>query len=197
MPEHGDTQPSVVEYARFHGLAVEHLKQDIHRYFHSHTLKPVEDGILPKLKLPHAGTIPSEPKFKLDSKSAYLLASSLKPLPAPEWSNMLSDYRQIKTLKLELPVLTTDHEADMNRIRSRKPRKLEPLNLMPIEIDEDLAWPLEMKNLTAIWDKKLADEKLQTTREVLKTLQDTLRPVHTSQMHEAIIAEDLAYSKVW
>lgn len=203
MSDSGDMQPSLIQYARFHGLASDHLHEDIYGCFPLYSFPCDEDATLPQFEMPCLEKLPPEPKFRLDSKAKMLLASGLKPPPAPHWSATLSDHRQVKSLKLEQPVLKSDHEEEMKKIRCRKPHKIKPMDLLPIGLgededeDESLAWPLHPRDIAASWDKKAAKEKLQTTRGVLKVLQDTLRPVYTPQMHEAIVAEDLALAKVW
>lgn len=198
MSDDYDTQPSLIDYARFHGLADNHLNQDTYTCLPSDLLPSSEDTSLPELEMPFVGKLPPGPKFRLDSKAASLLASSIKPPPALPWSDTLSDHRQVRKLKIERPVLKTHHENDMRKIRCRKLPKA-AVDLAPIELDETegLGCPPRLTGLATEWDKKVAEEKLQTTREVLKALQDTLRPVYTSEMHEAIIAEGLALTKVW
>jgi len=104
----------------------------------------------------------------------------------------------VKKLKIEQPALKTDHDDDMRKIRSRKPPRAS-VTLVPYELDEDedQARSPQLTGLATEWDNKIAGEKLQTTREVLKVLQNTLRPVYTTEMHEAILAEGLTFSKVW
>jgi hypothetical protein len=195
-----NTEPSLIEYARFHGLADNHLDQDVYGCFPSESLLCAEDERLPDLALPWDGKLPAEPKFQLNSKAASLLASSLRPQPPPDWSHTLSDHHRVRDMKMEQPALRTDHENDMKKMRRPRLSKIRALDLVPIEVsegeNEDFAWSSNPTKVTTQWDKKLREEKLQTTREVLKALQDTLRPVYTSEMHETIIREDLAYKRV-
>jgi hypothetical protein len=197
MSDGCDIQPSLLEYARFHALADNHLNQDIIRCLPSDIFPCRQDARLPELELP-IGNLPSETKFRLDSKAASLLASCIKPPAALPWSDTLSDHRRVKKLKFEQPGLKTDHDDDMRKIRSRKsPRAA--VTLVPYELDEaeDQACSPQLTGLATEWDNKIAGEKLQTTREVLKVLQNTLRPVYTTEMHEAILAEGLTFSQVW
>jgi hypothetical protein len=200
MSDATDIGPSLIEYARFHGLADNHLNQDILRCLPSDLLPCSDDAGLPEFEVPCVGRLPSEPKFQLDSKAASLLALSIKAPPAPSWSNNLSDHHHVKKLKLEQPALKTDHGNDMRKIHFRKPPKVEALCLVPFDIGEKgseyLAWPPWLADLAVQWDRRVAEEKLQTTGEVLKALQDTLRPIYTPDMHEAIVTEELAFTKV-
>ncbi|KAF7512222.1 hypothetical protein GJ744_002384 [Endocarpon pusillum] len=192
-----DAEPSLIEYARFHALADNHLHQNIGRHLPSNLLPPIADANLPEFKLP-CFKLPTETKFRLDSKAASLLASCMTTQQALPSSDTLSDHHRVKNLKLEQPVLRTEHDNDMNKIRFWKLPKA-TLNLRCIDSaeheDEDLANPLTLTGLAAEWDKKIAEEKLQTTREVLKALQDTLRPVYTPEMHDAIMAEGMTSTK--
>lgn len=199
-----DTEPSLLEYARFHGLADSHLNQDIYAYIPSELLPWPSDVRLPEFDFSNVERLLREPKFQLDSRAVSLLASCLKSPSPPLCLNILSDHRRVKKLKLELPALKTDHGNDMRKLRCRKPPIIAVLNLVPSETEEEeeerekegLVWFRQMQQFASSWDKKLAEEKLQTTREVLKALQDTLRPVYTSEMLEAVIADDLAFTKV-
>jgi hypothetical protein len=197
MSDESDVQPSLLEYARFHSLAENHLNQDILSCLTSDLLPIRKDARLPELELP-IGSFPLESKFRLDSKAVTLLASCIKPPAVLPWSDTLSDHRRVKKLKLEQPALKTDHEYDMRKIRSRKPLRA-AVTLVPYELkeDESRACSPQLTRLATEWDNKLVGEKLQTTREVLKGLQNTLRPVYTTEMHEAILAEGLTFSKVW
>jgi len=197
MSDESDVQPSLLEYARFHTLAENHLNQDLFKCLPSDLLPFREDARLPKLEMP-IGNLPPETKFRLDSKAVSLLATCIKLPPALPWSDTLSDHRRVKKLKIEQPALKTDHDDDMRKIRSRKPPRAS-VTLVPYELDEDedQARSPQLTGLATEWDNKIAGEKLQTTREVLKVLQNTLRPVYTTEMHEAILAEGLTFSKVW
>ena len=198
MSDVDDVQPSLIEYARFHGLADNHLHQDIGRYLPSNVLPPIEGASPPGFKVP-CFEFPPETKFRLDSKAASFLASCMTTQRALPSSDTLSDHHRAKNLKCEQPLLRTDHDSDMNKIRFRKLPKA-TLNLQCIESaeheDEEFADSLTLTGLAAEWHKKVAEEKLQTTREVLKALQDALRPVYTPEVHDAIIAEGLTSTKV-
>lgn len=195
-----DDQPSLLDYARFHGLAADHLQQNILTFISSDALRSDEDAILSDFRLPDVAEIPAEPKFQLNSKAISLLASSIRPPPPPKLTNDPSDHHKVKNLKMELPLLRTDHDTDMKKLLHRMPVKLPAWNLVPIEVDEEsgegLAWPQEIVGLAAVWDRRAAKEKLQTTREVLKALQDTLRSVYTAQTQEEIIAKGSIFTRV-
>ncbi len=198
MSDIEDAQPSLIEYARFHGLADDHLNQEFGRYLPSNLLPPIEGASLSDFKVP-CFELPLETKFILDSKAASLLASCVTSQRVRSSSDTLSDHHRAKKLRLEQPVLRTDHDNDMSRTGFRKLPKA-TLNLQCVELvkhkDEELASSPTLTGLSAEWDKRIVEEKLQTTREVLKALQDTLRPVFTPEMHDAIVAEELASTKV-
>lgn len=193
-------KPSLLEYARFHGLAENYLNQDPHPYVPSELLLWPEDVRLPDFQAPLLEGLPSEPKFRLDSGAVSLLASCLKPPSPTNWLDTLPDHHRVQKLKVEQPALKTDHGSDMRKIRCRKPPTIAALKLVPIqpenEDNERLKWLRKMRELSVCWDRRLANEKLQTTREVLKILQDTLRPVYTGEIHDAIVADEMAFTKV-
>lgn len=197
----GNACPSIIDYARFHGLSIDHLSQDDDKCLLQAMATKSKERAVPEFRVPHAGDIPPEPKFRLDRKAASLLSSCLQSPPKPDWPKILPDHRRAKRLKIEQPVLRTDHAADMKKIRCRELPKISPPR--PVFVNKAklqgqcLAWPTRIRALSANWDKKIAAEKLRMSWAVFKALQDTLNPRYNPETLESLMAKDLRFSKVW
>lgn len=194
-----------MDYARFHDLAVNHLKQDIYRLLLPSEIPPDSpDAALEEFKAPDVDRLLEESKFVLDRKAATLLASCIKAPPALCWEHVLPDHNHLKWLKLDQPALRTDHQTDMESIRYRRPPVIEATALSFIEVEEEerderndnLASMVEMMDLTTNWNKDCVRERLQITPSALRALQDAINPVYTLEVHEAMIKELLSFAKV-
>ena len=110
---------SVLEYARFHGIAIDHRSEDVLKLLHQHTFlrsgSPADADVeVPELDFSQFAPPPEEPKLQLSRGGTEILAQSIRP---PEyrlrWDDFLPDPHWKKKLKIEAPLLLTDHEADV------------------------------------------------------------------------------------
>ena len=175
--------PSVLEYARHHGLAFDHRAEDLENEI---SMLGDEGGrgafdTADLLKfIPSEGDeLLTEAKFQLNDRERALLAASIRPPAAPAWDSLLPNPHRIRDLKLEVPILSTDHEADMKTFSQKQSLDLEDLGISLATIDGDkdglLCLPSEITDLAEQWDSEVAGEKLQATKDVLLWLQKTLR----------------------
>lgn len=115
---------SVLEYARYHGLASNHRSENIVRsvlggYTHNSRYESAEETT-PPLYPDFSSLVPplEEPKLQLSRTVGTLLSSSVRP---PEffllWDDFLPDTHRKKKLKLELPLLPTDHHEDVAAVK--------------------------------------------------------------------------------
>lgn len=194
--------PPLIEYARYHGLAVDHRAYDLLA-----ELPPVTDfeatqddfeGLL-SFFLPATKDILAEPRFQLNSRERVLLANSIKAPAAPDWKNLLPDHHRIDNLKLEMPLLLADHAADMRSLSGRTTLVHEdltvPLEAIDEENDEGLSWPSKYLSLAADWHAKIAREKLSTTKEAMLHLRESIQDGYTPELHEAVLKQALRYEK--
>jgi hypothetical protein len=200
MSGNADANPSLIEYARFHGLAVDHTSHENASLLEHSSLREMRRAKMPEFKISDTGHLPPEPKFRLNRTAVSLLSSALQPPPMPDWSSMLSDHQRAKKLKLERPALRTDHDTDMKKFRCRRLPSMESLHL-PFFVagqrrGQRFDWPASIRNNARKWNEKITEEKLQTTWEVLKFLQDTIRPIHDPQRLESLYRDDLASTTV-
>src|ERR1700738_3431076 len=109
---------TAVQYARIHGLSVDHLAEPLPashiEALQEHIPEDLSDDTdLPHIELPlYANT---QEALALDKRGAELLRDANNGLTTPELEDIifpLLDTRQTKKLRLESPLLRTDHEND-------------------------------------------------------------------------------------
>ncbi|KAL9129035.1 MAG: hypothetical protein Q9217_002405 [Psora testacea] len=178
-----DSEPSIREYARFYGLAKDHLE--------NHPLSAIsapeddwqELDDTPELFSIDAnnGTIPADRLF-IDAETASLLVQFAPPSSKepPRFDEDVDvDIYRIPKLKQELPLLHSDHESDMREFACQIIPNLEseflPLENIDEEADEGLSWPSKYHDLPRGICNKLETERLEIPSEVLLYLQSTLK----------------------
>ncbi|KAK5049010.1 hypothetical protein LTR84_005432 [Exophiala bonariae] len=118
------TESSVLEYARHHGLARNHLSEDViqtmlHSYTHISQSKSAKEITL--LIDPEFSSLVSfleEPRLQLSRNAGIFLSSSIRaPEFSPRWDDFLPDPHRKRKLKLELPLLATDHDEDVATVK--------------------------------------------------------------------------------
>ena len=194
-----EEEPSIIDYARFYGLISDHLEphplqgtaaRDI---FHSLELDD-DDGLLPP-NLPAYG-LPQE-RLTVDAGVAAVLSSIAALAEVPPARDDVIDTHRIRNLKLELPLLRSDHEVDMLNFGPQIVPDLEheflPLETVNEEADEGLTWPATCYQLPGKFANKSASEKLHVSSNALAYLQETLN-FHLND-HDGF-EYDLAYKKV-
>ncbi|KAJ9646043.1 hypothetical protein H2204_000705 [Knufia peltigerae] len=109
--------PSLLEYARFHGLAIDHGQKDPFAYLDA--LEPecdlVEvDAALSDPTFPSYKASIHEPKLQLGRDASQILSESIKdPCPDISGQYLFPKFHRLKSLKLEEPLLSTDHAFDV------------------------------------------------------------------------------------
>ena len=178
--ESSATEPSLIDYARYHGLAVDHQCRDLKRLLSSEVLVDDNDASFQHLMANMEPVILKEEKFRLERKAATKLASCLRPPPFPRCVYGLSDVRLSKKLKLEEPLLSTasDHCARKHSGPDLLKKKVRDMGQIKVNEDEGegLQWPLKTSQLSSEWDYKLRHEKLQVSHGTINALQEMLKP---------------------
>jgi hypothetical protein len=111
---------SVLEYARYHGLASEYRSEDVIQelldaYNLNHNNESTKEPP-PPLYPDFSTLVPplEEPKIQLSRAGGALLASCVRqPSFAVQWDKYLPDPHRKRKLKLEKPLLATDHDEDV------------------------------------------------------------------------------------
>ena len=199
-----EEDPSILDYARFYGLISDHLEPHPLRRIAagdtSHSLEldddDDDDGLLPP-NFPACG-LPQE-RLTVDAGAAVMLSSvaALAKVP-PGRDNEVINTHRIKDLKLELPLLRSDHEVDMLNFGHQVLPDLEheflPLEAVNEEADEGLTWPSTCYQLPRKFANKSMSEKLCVSSNALAYLQETLN--FHSDGHDGFEYDDQAYRKV-
>jgi hypothetical protein len=177
--------PSLLDYARYHGLAKEHLALDLDLSAYFDTIQDELPGSLSCIAPPIA--LPKETKLRLNISELQLLATDLlpPPQPLPQLDEILPDPHRIHSLKLEIPLLLTDHEEDLLCFTKRPNLNLHDLGVLPERIS------LPASDLAKHQDVKLSQEKLQVSKEDFLYLQRTLRAPYTPEVYEQVIEDAL------
>lgn len=186
--------PPVLRYARRQGLCYDHRQEDIlqllaveHLIDTSPDLRELPDFVPPQFDPPSDG------KLRVSQKASRLVVETTTQPPKPDWRNLLSDHRRIRKLKIEPPLLITDHSKDMRKFLPKRSVGIEdidfPLEVVDTEKGEGLSWPSHMSTLRSQWDHEITHHKLQTSRETLKFLSRTLRDTWTEEDNRKLVRE--------
>ena len=197
-------EPPIIDYARFYGLAQDHLEppplqgltlpenlgsflQDPPELFHID---------LTNVKVP-------EERLALDAGAASFLlsiAESAKHLPSHSDQDLGIDRHRVRRMKLELPLIRSDHEFDVLRFVSPIIPDLDneflPLETLDVEEDEGFEWPSRYYALPDEYAKKSRSENLEVSKDDCSYLQQTLNLHLEGIEHGAFEVDDLAYKRV-
>lgn len=198
-----ESEPTILEYARFHGLACDYLIKDpladlkqpddfVHQF--EGTLEDLDNG---ELSDGH-----SDENISFGEETISLLASIAVPA---EQSLRFDDDGDIdphrfRKIKQELPMLRTDHELDMRSFATQIVPDLKheflPLEMVDEEADEGLKWPVKFFALPEDFVKKIQSEKLQVPVDILVYLKNTLKSDNEDEKFEFKDDEALTYRRV-
>lgn len=185
-------EPSLIDYARFYGLAVNHLEVDplVDLSALGDVHIGLEDG--PQLfKIDDtSGKVPEE-RLAIGRDEALLLGSLKAPsVHTLSFEGIVLDHHRVRNMKLELPMLRSDHEADMQDFaRPILPDLAHdhlPLEIVDDEADEGLSWPSECATLPHKYHAKCKAEKLDISPDILDHVRDVL-------YHDSATVEDPSY----
>ena len=175
--------PSLLDYARYHGVAKEHLSLDLDLSAYFDTIQDELSGSLLCIASPIS--LPKETKLQLNTSELQLLATYLRQPPPPPPDEMLPDPHQIRSFKLEIPLLLTDHEEDLRCFTKRPSLNLHDLGVLP----ERTSSPAS--DLARHQDIKLCQEKFQGSKEDFLYLQHTLQAPYTPEVYQHIVEDAL------
>lgn len=195
-------EPSLLDYARFHELAIDHRAIDLFELvpplIENHGIDLDNAPTASRFTL-HDNVEYSE---KIQSSKAVLefLASVLKPPPKPLWDAYLPDRYRIQHMRQELPLLGTDNELDLREFgRKRILPDLSEVELTPCKTDEEkdggLTWPARYHDLYDTLLARVGSEKLDTTRKALQLVQSSMRDEYTQDVERALM-DSVLHKKV-
>jgi hypothetical protein len=198
---------ALMEYARFHGLTQDH--RAVPPLFSASIPSPPADYLLqfsdpedvPHLALPP--TFTTQEKLFLDREAAALLSACMwnaeVKLSQKELS-ICAGRRRGKGLKMELPILRTDHELDMRSFGCQVVPDLSGNNIpfegVDEENDEGLSWPSASLDLPKIFEEKAKGEKLEVSKDAILRLQTIIRGEGCTEDELAAARGNSKYYKV-
>ncbi|KAL9035571.1 MAG: hypothetical protein Q9214_006518, partial [Letrouitia sp. 1 TL-2023] len=180
-----DKDPPLLEYARFHGLSRNYQECNPTEELSSlaASLYEDDDTFLEKedfATIEAAAKSPPTERLEVSREALRLLGEVTKlhgPIPQFEHGSEL-DLHHVRNLKQELPLLRTDHEADMQSVVRRMEVDLAhdflPLEHIDEEEDEGLTWPKKYDNLPEEYFKELQNERLEVPKDAFIYLKDVV-----------------------
>ncbi|MCJ1250599.1 hypothetical protein MMC30_007827 [Trapelia coarctata] len=179
MPEDGELP--ILEYARFYGLATDHHKANgLSTLVGKQAVDPVSDETA-LFEISAAIATPA-PERLTAGKEAVAFLSSIRPYqlgPFELSDELVPKIHRIRDLKLEEPLLRSDHILDMQQfggwiIPDLVSERL-PLEKVNDEEDEGLRWPARYHELRSGAAKRSELEKLSVSKDVLLYLKELLQ----------------------
>ena len=178
-----DGEPSVLDYARFHGLTHDHLRRHPLSDFHGPENVHIQLDDPPRVFSTDAtATTPPSERLCVSKEVAMLLSLTIAP---PQGTHFLDEPMSLDTyrrrdLKMELPILPSMHELDMldfhSRIVPNYAREHLPLEKLDKENGEDIAWPLSILHLPQTYDALAMSEKFEARKETIGYLKSVIKP---------------------
>ncbi|KAI9770541.1 MAG: hypothetical protein M1840_003131 [Geoglossum simile] len=181
-----EEQLALLDYARFHGLASDH--RAVPPLLSSSIPSPPQDSSLQLAdpqEAPHLeqlAAFPTREKLFLDREAATLLSTCMWNVThelTREELSVFAGNRQGKGLRVELPLLRTDHELDMRsfgrQVGTDSLSDNIPLEVINEQNDEGISWPLASLDLPRKFNRKLRNEKLEVSKDAILYLQSIIR----------------------
>lgn len=182
MTSQEDEEESIVEYARFHGLSVDPLRDPfplshIESLMHTFEKAVLDDSYLEQIK--YQPILQPDEGLTVDKDAAILLAGAngvfLDKSTIDKITAAASTVLRRQKLKLELPLLRTDPDADLEAFKQTQNPCISEENFIyePLDNDKDegLQWPSRFANLPNAILKECSMEKLTVTRDTMIHLQ--------------------------
>lgn len=202
-----DPEITAVQYARLHGLSVNHLDEPPPT---SHILELQEhipegmadDRDLPQIDLPPY--INTQETLALDKRGAELLRTASNGLTTKEELEdtlfPLLDTCQTKKQRLETPLLRTDHDSDIRSFATWDNSHLKdgclPWEPLDDEMDVGLEWPNRLKGLPTMMMREIESEKIEMQKDTMIYLQATIKSEWTAEDEGKVWESATSYNRV-
>ncbi|KAK7554237.1 hypothetical protein IWX92DRAFT_341327 [Phyllosticta citricarpa] len=201
---HRPKEPTVLEYARFHGIAKDYLAEG-----------PLQPDKLPRappflrqelVDPPYAAKVEWPRDLQLQHERLEIDISGVRALncacrapllPTEPEDSIEGKLHRVRGLKVDLPILHSDNEVDMKRFMRKKEKLLSSLNFpledVDDENDEGLTWPVKFQERLEQIHKRIELEKLQMARADLVYLQACLRDDFSKEDQEQLMSQDTLF----
>ncbi len=198
---------SVAQYARLHGLSVDHLAEPLPTSHIVALQKYVLEGLSDDTDPPHSEQpfyFSRQESLTLDKRGAELLRGANNGLTKPEELDdiifPLLDTRQTKKLRFETPLLRTDHETDFRNFAKWENSQCRdgclPWEPLDDEMDVGLNWPNRLNDLPAKIMKELESEKIEIQKDTLIYLQATIKGSWAAEDDRKVLESAISYKRV-
>lgn len=200
-----EREPTVLEYARFHGLCTDY---SLGSPCVDTILIPSSDSLEIDLQYTtdcsntNSASELTKERLTLNKEAAFLLKTvHLVQQQAPNDVQLPSDHwRRAAKLKQEVPILRSDPGLDLVKfgntdIPSLTNSKI-PFEIINVENDEGFEWPIKYYAYPAQYDDQAKSEKLKIPRKHIIFLQDAVKDHHTPEDSEGIKEYSLNYTRV-
>lgn len=176
----------VLDYARRHGLAIDHRAERLESYLAScaRCLPPMVDGLPEFEALSPQSLFQEEERFELSQEASRILAQAVRSPTKPGWDYLIEDPHKTEKLKLEVPLLRADHMRDMKWFRSKLEldRFLDEVRQTVQEVNLDsIHLPDFQVSCSTACDEvrhEVQNERLEVNKKVLDLLAETTRRGH-------------------
>ncbi|KAL8693412.1 MAG: hypothetical protein Q9218_001761 [Villophora microphyllina] len=172
MPQ--QPEPFLVDYARYHGISQNHLEINPLDLQHPpDDISAEQDDELEWQQLRTAASSPPPERFVAVKEASVLLAATnAKQYEGCQFEGYdVTPVYRMRNLKLELPLLRSDHEVDMlefvHKIEPNLAEEFIPAETLDDELDEGLGWPSYCHELPDKVFQKAQNEKLEVAKDVL------------------------------
>jgi len=196
-------EPTIIEYARFYGLIKDY------RTLNPLTLIPKSDfGPTSLEEYNERANIESlqasfaNEKLTISRDAAKLLSACTTAPDIGAWDNdeLLGVRQNAYKEKVEVPILLTDLELDMQQFGRRIEPDLAGFNLPYERIDEEhdegFTWPDEYYTRREELDSTCMGEKIEATRDVFNYLQSALKDDYTDADGKALLESEPRHKRV-
>ena len=195
--------PSVLDYARYYGLATDAGSQNLLGLIKRGTTQENDCVDLPRdLSRPDYDELLRDDKMQVNLGAITVLAECTRPPPAPDWRSVLAGSQSTQRLKIAMPMLVSDHTRDMQwfkkgvdlsklLVNCKETSRLESPAL------DDLSDILEQCERDANSTiTEIENARVETTMEVLKILRYCSCDTWTREDMQDIVERDLKPAKV-
>ena len=181
MEDRSSTQATLIEYARHHGLAVDHLAHSLIADLQHESTKaqPFDFSLIEA-----ASKLPEE-KLQVTREAAKFLSTTLQQGHGkPALSEFLTLFRPMRNrkLKIESPLLKTDHAEDVRKFGRRHSPSLATMipasSTAHVDSDEATSWRTTYQTLHREWKRAVDQEKLDC-------------PMHIRELLPELVGDDL------
>jgi hypothetical protein len=213
-PDDDEPEPSIVEYARFYGISIDHnaafpAQDELDYLLQTTPAESEDDARLPQLQ--PVEIEPPEDRITLEKEGAKAIREAdTGPLEHAEYQKSLGrlcrERKRTPKLKCELPLLKTLHEVDYKvfkqAIEKGREVDLDQLKTLPLEPlddekDEGLEFPSKYHDVPAVLLKQGEKEKIGISKDAMLVLACALKNEWSEEDNKKLIMSQITYKRVW